>query len=168
MIYTIAETAKLNGLDPEAYIATVLDRMARGQYHRPPRRTAALEHPTGGRPMIGHPDQVDRLLDKIRAALPLPARMTPRLLATVQDQDPATPRVTACHITRVDYAGDEGGISATWHATAATKWASSSSPPSPTSSSIPDYPLPATSPKPPRRSHNRTGRPRRPTGAGSQ
>jgi hypothetical protein len=30
IIYTIAETAKLNGLDPEAYIATVLDRLARG------------------------------------------------------------------------------------------------------------------------------------------
>ena len=30
IIYTIAETAKLNGLDPEAYIATVLDRMAGG------------------------------------------------------------------------------------------------------------------------------------------
>ncbi len=30
IIYTIAETAKLNGLDPEAYIATVLDRLANG------------------------------------------------------------------------------------------------------------------------------------------
>ena len=30
IIYTIAETAKLNGLNPEAYIAAVLDRMARG------------------------------------------------------------------------------------------------------------------------------------------
>ena len=30
IIYTIAETAKLNGLDPEAYIAAVLDRLARG------------------------------------------------------------------------------------------------------------------------------------------
>jgi transposase len=30
IIYTIAETAKLNGLDPEAYIAAVLDRMAHG------------------------------------------------------------------------------------------------------------------------------------------
>jgi transposase len=29
-IYTIVETAKLNGLNPEAYLATVLDRMARG------------------------------------------------------------------------------------------------------------------------------------------
>jgi transposase len=30
IIYTIAETAKLNGLDPEAYVAAVLDRLARG------------------------------------------------------------------------------------------------------------------------------------------
>ena len=30
VIYTLAETAKLNGLDPEAYIAAVLDRLARG------------------------------------------------------------------------------------------------------------------------------------------
>jgi transposase len=29
-IYTIIESAKLNGLNPEAYLATVLDRMARG------------------------------------------------------------------------------------------------------------------------------------------
>lgn len=30
IIYTIAESAKLNGLDPEAYIAAVLDRLANG------------------------------------------------------------------------------------------------------------------------------------------
>jgi transposase len=30
VIYTVAETAKLNGLDPEAYIGDVLDRLARG------------------------------------------------------------------------------------------------------------------------------------------
>jgi hypothetical protein len=30
IIYTVAETAKLNGLDPEAYIAAVLARLARG------------------------------------------------------------------------------------------------------------------------------------------
>jgi hypothetical protein len=29
-IYTIIESAKLNGLDPEAYLATILDRLARG------------------------------------------------------------------------------------------------------------------------------------------
>jgi transposase len=30
IIYTVAETAKLNGLDPEAYIAAVIDRLAQG------------------------------------------------------------------------------------------------------------------------------------------
>jgi transposase len=30
IIYTIAETAKLNGLDPEPYIAAILDRLAGG------------------------------------------------------------------------------------------------------------------------------------------
>ncbi|MCO6420034.1 transposase domain-containing protein, partial [Siccirubricoccus sp. KC 17139] len=29
-IYTVAETATLNGLDPEPYIAAVIDRLARG------------------------------------------------------------------------------------------------------------------------------------------
>ena len=60
--------------------------------------------------MIDHPGQVDRLLARMRAALPMPARMTPRLLATVQEQDPGSPMVSACRVTKVDYAGDEGGI----------------------------------------------------------
>ena len=60
--------------------------------------------------MIDNPDQVERLLAELRAALPLPARMTPRLLATVRDQDPGTPLAAVCRIARVDYAGDEGGI----------------------------------------------------------
>ena len=30
VIYTLIESAKLNGLDPEAYIADVIDRMAKG------------------------------------------------------------------------------------------------------------------------------------------
>lgn len=30
VLYTVIETAKLNGLDPEAYLANVIDRMARG------------------------------------------------------------------------------------------------------------------------------------------
>jgi transposase len=30
MFYTLIESAKLNGLDPEAYIAAVIDRMAKG------------------------------------------------------------------------------------------------------------------------------------------
>ncbi len=35
IIYTIIESAKLNGLDPEAYLATVLDRLFRGGGHDP-------------------------------------------------------------------------------------------------------------------------------------
>ena len=60
--------------------------------------------------MIDHPDQVERLLARMRAALPMPARMAPRLLATVQEQDPGAPMAAACRVTKVDYAGDEGGI----------------------------------------------------------
>lgn len=30
MLYTILETAKLNGLNPEAYLADVIDRMTKG------------------------------------------------------------------------------------------------------------------------------------------
>ena len=60
--------------------------------------------------MIDHPEQADRLLARMRAALPMPARMTPRLLATVREQDPGTPMAVACRVTKVDYAGDEGGI----------------------------------------------------------
>ena len=60
--------------------------------------------------MIDHPDQVDRLLTRLRDALPMPARLTPRLLASRQEQKPGLSPSAACHVTRVDYAGDEGGI----------------------------------------------------------
>jgi len=30
ILYTVLETAKLNGLDPEAYLAGVIDRIAKG------------------------------------------------------------------------------------------------------------------------------------------
>jgi len=60
--------------------------------------------------VIDHPDQVDRLLARMRAALPMPARMTPRLLATLREQNPTLSPGAACRVTRVDYAGDEGGI----------------------------------------------------------
>jgi hypothetical protein len=60
--------------------------------------------------VIDHPDQVDRLLTRLREALPMPARLTPRLLASLREQNPALSLAAACQITRVDYAGDEGGI----------------------------------------------------------
>jgi hypothetical protein len=31
VLYSVLETAKLNGLDPEAYLADVIDRMAKGR-----------------------------------------------------------------------------------------------------------------------------------------
>ncbi len=60
--------------------------------------------------MIDHPDQVDRLLARMRAALPMPARMTQRLLATLREQNPTLSPAATCRVTRLDYAGDEGGI----------------------------------------------------------
>ena len=40
----------------------------------------------------------------------MPARLTPRLLASLREQKPGLSPSAACHVTRVDYAGDEGGI----------------------------------------------------------
>ena len=34
IVYTLIESAKLNGLDPEAYLASVLGRLARGHPNR--------------------------------------------------------------------------------------------------------------------------------------
>jgi hypothetical protein len=58
--------------------------------------------------MIDQPDRVERLLGGLRAALPLPARMTPELVATLaKDHTGITP---VCAIVSVNYAGDEGGV----------------------------------------------------------
>jgi hypothetical protein len=58
--------------------------------------------------MIDHPDRVARLLDRLQAVLPLPARMTPELVATLANNH--TGITPACAIVSVNYAGDEGGI----------------------------------------------------------
>jgi transposase len=47
-LYTVLETAKLNGLDPEAYLADVIDRMAKGH---PVNRLAELLPWNWGRPV---------------------------------------------------------------------------------------------------------------------
>ena len=60
--------------------------------------------------MIDKPDQVERLLARLQAALPLPARVTPELATTLLAQNPATEIPSACSITWISYAGDEGGI----------------------------------------------------------
>src|SRR5215471_1762939 len=60
--------------------------------------------------MIDNPDQAQRLLARLEAALPMSARMTPELAATLQAQDPAHEIPHSCTITWISYAGDEGGI----------------------------------------------------------
>lgn len=53
---------------------------------------------------------MDRLLARLRTALPLPARVTPELAATLQGRSPTSRIPSTCSITWVGYAGDEGGI----------------------------------------------------------
>ena len=59
--------------------------------------------------MIDRPDQVERLMEHLGAALPIPARPTPELQATLQKQNGIT-LPGECQVTWVSYAGDEGGI----------------------------------------------------------
>ena len=60
--------------------------------------------------MIDNPVQVERLLTKLKAALPLPARVTPELIVTLKAENPEASVPAACSITWISYAGDEGGI----------------------------------------------------------
>ena len=60
--------------------------------------------------MIDNPDQAERLLARLQEALPLPARVTPELAATLQTKSPPSDMPTTCSITWISYAGDEGGI----------------------------------------------------------
>ncbi len=60
--------------------------------------------------MIDNPDQTDRLIARIKATLPLPARLAPELATTLQAQNPTSLIPPTCSITWITYAGDEGGI----------------------------------------------------------
>jgi hypothetical protein len=60
--------------------------------------------------VIDNPLQVELLIAKLKAALPLPATATPPLLAQVQEQAPDLDLSSRCQITGIHYAGDEGGI----------------------------------------------------------
>ena len=60
--------------------------------------------------MIDNPDQAARLLARLQAVLPLPARVTPELAATIKTKNTATEIPSTCSITWISYAGDEGGI----------------------------------------------------------
>ena len=62
--------------------------------------------------MIDNPGQAERLLTRLQAALPVPARMTPELAATLRTPETTTQIPAACSIIALHYAGDEGGIAA--------------------------------------------------------
>jgi hypothetical protein len=61
--------------------------------------------------MIDNPEQVERLLARLHAALPVPARLTPEAAAMLQAQNAAAGQIPpVCSITWISYAGEEGGI----------------------------------------------------------
>lgn len=60
--------------------------------------------------MIDNPAQVERLLGRLEAALPLVLGISPPLAATIQGQAPGMTVPRECQVTWVGYAGDEGGI----------------------------------------------------------
>ena len=66
--------------------------------------------PAEGLFVIDNPLQVELLIAKLKAALPLPATATPPMLAQVQEQAPGLDLSSRCQITAIHYAGDEGGI----------------------------------------------------------
>jgi hypothetical protein len=60
--------------------------------------------------MIDQPESTERLIAKLNDALPVPARLTPELQATLQRQHPGAAIPAHATITWISYAGDEGGI----------------------------------------------------------
>jgi hypothetical protein len=61
--------------------------------------------------MIDNPDQVERLIARLGQSLPLFATVTPELAGIIRERSPAAADPQRRYpITRVDYAGDEGGI----------------------------------------------------------
>jgi len=60
--------------------------------------------------VIDNPLQAHLLMAKLKAALPLPAMVTPPMMAQLQEQAPGLDLSPRCQITQIHYAGDEGGI----------------------------------------------------------
>ena len=59
--------------------------------------------------MIDHPEQVERLMERLGTALPIPAHLTPEVQMTLRRQRGVTVPAD-CSVTWISYAGDEGGI----------------------------------------------------------
>jgi hypothetical protein len=59
---------------------------------------------------IDNPSVAMALLDRLKAALPLPARLTPELQASLSGANDNKPVAVGCTINGLHYLGDEGGI----------------------------------------------------------
>jgi hypothetical protein len=60
--------------------------------------------------VIDNQDQAERLLRKLTELLPLSALPSPALMATLRERSSAAKITLDCKVTKVMYAGDEGGI----------------------------------------------------------
>lgn len=60
--------------------------------------------------MIDNQNQVERLLRKLTEAMPPPALAFPALMANLRERSSTAKVSLGCRITKVIYAGDEGGI----------------------------------------------------------
>ena len=60
--------------------------------------------------MIDNQDEVERLLRELTKALPLSALATPALMANLREQSSTANITLDCKVTKVIYAGDEGGV----------------------------------------------------------
>ena len=60
--------------------------------------------------MIDNAPRVFQLLSNLRLSLPMAAKLTPELAGTLGDQLGGLDVPAACELTRVHYAGDEGGV----------------------------------------------------------
>ena len=63
--------------------------------------------------VIDHPEQVERLMERLGTALPIPARLTPEVQITLRRQRGVIMPAN-CSVTWISYAGDEGGIPLAW------------------------------------------------------
>jgi len=114
---TLIQTANLNGVEPMAYLTDVLERIVSGRakahelqsllpwnWREPSRSHVAL-----AATMIHNLEQAERLMDRLGAALPIPARLTREIQMTLRQQRGVTLPAN-CSVTWISYAGDDGGI----------------------------------------------------------
>jgi hypothetical protein len=60
--------------------------------------------------MIDDPDKTDRLVRELEASLPLETRLSQSLKETLTKQSQDLEIPDSCHVTRLFYMGEEGGI----------------------------------------------------------